>query len=122
MNKVFVVTFVLVLSSLACMQQVPASTSVHNVTTTPPASPTVAVATIPSIAPDPTPAPDPKYTVVASKLYVRDNALDVVSHLDYGDVVSCHLLPSGWCLIYRDQMVWSGCLNPNPMQLECKAR
>jgi len=123
--RIVAVVVSMVVASMACMQEIPQPAPTV-VVAPPDDSATTATNTPAPVVAEPSktpaPAPDPKYTVVASRLYIRNKTMEVVSSLDYGDVVVCYLLPSGWCLIDRDLMVWSGCLEPNTEGRECKSR
>jgi hypothetical protein len=62
------------------------------------------------------------FTVMAETLWIRDSNDDRVGYFSQGQAIACSLLKSGWCMLERGRRVWSGCLDPNPMDLGCEQR
>jgi len=66
------------------------------------------------------------FTIIADLVYIRDREGEVTTREKYyfkgGEIVSCYLTDSGWCMLDNGTKVWSGCLSPNPLDLGCEAR
>jgi len=62
------------------------------------------------------------FTIIAARVYLRDHDNEVVGYKSLGDNVSCHVMDSGWCMLDNGTKIWSGCLDPNPLDLGCEAR
>lgn len=67
-----------------------------------------------------TSTPLPFYTVTGL-VYVRDFTGDPVGYIHLGDRVQCRLA-GDWCLLENGTKVWSGCLEPNLSDKECKSK
>lgn len=117
----------LVISSLACMEQVS--------TVTPAFTPQATAADpIPSPAPTATPRPSPTATVPAEDTAVVVQALvnlrdapdgTVIGSLEAGQAVTVIQCDADWCEVETKQMsgfVYRGCISDNPEELGCTAK
>lgn len=114
----------LVLSSLACMEQVSTVTPEVTLTVTP-LSPTK-TATVPTATARPVTTDQQTAAVVQAVVNVRSAPDgDVIGYLSAGDTVTVYECTELWCEVSTDVIhgwIWRGCLSDNPADLGCSAK
>jgi hypothetical protein len=123
-NPILAAILTLILSSLACMEQV-APPSVSGMFTAVAATPSLVPATPTRRAVPSATAEDVQTTTIQATVYVRqepDPNSAAIGSLTTGERVEIVSCSGDWCELDRGGYVWRGCTDDNPDELLCEAR